>query len=57
MVGNVQAGFKDKKLLDQAERDKGANISCHDIFDFPKYLGMMAKEMEKHKFMETFVEK
>lgn len=59
MLGNVQAGFRPKEALEEIDRQKGTNISCKDIFDFPKYLRMMKNEMkvEKLKFMETFVEK
>jgi hypothetical protein len=59
MVGNVQAAFKSKEILEEMDRKKGDNVACKDIFDFPKYLSMMTKEMkgEKLKFMEAFVEK
>lgn len=59
MVGNVQAAFKSEDILKEMDRIKGDNISCKDIFDFPKYRNIMTKEMksEKLKFMEAFVEK
>ena len=59
MVGNVQAAFKSKDKLKEIDKIKGDNISCQDIFDFPKYREIMTKEMksEKLKFMEAFVEK
>jgi hypothetical protein len=60
MIGNIEAGFKPKEVLQELETKKGGykNMSGHDIFDFKKYLQVLKDEKSEHlSFMTVLVEK